>query len=61
MSQGENQGNLPAEETATEAPSQETFEEIDSLPIDSIGSYARLEESSDDETAENAGQPVSNG
>jgi hypothetical protein len=58
MSQEENIENVNAEET-TDQSGQENAQEIDNLPIESIGSYARLEELLDDDTAENTSNPVS--
>jgi hypothetical protein len=57
MNQEENTENLnsedAAEDAAENASNQTDALEIDNLPIESIGSYARLEELLDDETKEN--------
>lgn len=45
--------NLNTETTTTDSTQQENSQEIDNLPIESIGSYARLEELLTDEEAEN--------
>ena len=53
MSQEETRENLTNEETAQQTAEQTGIEEIDNLPIESIGSYARLEENlTDDEKGE---------
>ena len=73
MSHEETKENLTANESASDLPEENlnpeespTFssesvnsKEIDSLPIESIGSYARLEELLTDEEAENTGNPTS--
>jgi hypothetical protein len=73
MSQEETKENLTANESASDLPEENldteesptvlsepvNSEEIDNLPIESIGSYARLEELLTDEEAENACNPTS--
>ena len=51
--------NLNAEELPTWLTEPANSEEIDNLPIESIGSYARLEELLTDEEAENTSNPTS--
>ena len=51
--------NLNAEELPTGLTELANSEEIDNLPIESIGSYARLEELLTDEEAENTSNPTS--
>ena len=52
-------GNLNAEKLPTGLTEPANSEEIDNLPIESIGSYARLEELLTDEEAENTSNPTS--
>jgi hypothetical protein len=59
MSQEENTENLNSEEPSEDAADRSKTQEIDNLPIESIGSYARLEELLDDETAGNTSNPTS--
>lgn len=59
----ENVTNSPAEnsnpaEVATEITELENSQEIDNLPIESIGSYARLEELLTDEEKEKTTNPT---
>lgn len=55
----ERASKLPGESLDTEKlPNDSNPEEIDNLPIESIGSYARLEESMTDETADDTGSPT---
>jgi hypothetical protein len=58
MSQEENTENLNQEETPDESSQTINPEEIDNLPIESIGSYARLEELLTDEEKENTTNPT---
>ncbi len=51
--------NLNTEKNASDSLPQINDREIDSLPIESIGSYARLEELLTDEESENTGNPAS--
>ena len=51
--------NLNSEESSTVSSETANSEEIDNLPIESIGSYARLEELLTDEEAENTSNPTS--
>ena len=51
--------NLNSEELPTGLTELTNSEEIDNLPIESIGSYARLEELLTDEEAENTSNPTS--
>ena len=50
--------HLNPEEAAVKAAEQTSSPEIDNLPIDSIGSYARLEELLTDEESENTSNPT---
>jgi hypothetical protein len=73
MSREETRDNLTAKESASDLPEENlkpeesptvssepvNSEEIDNLPIESIGSYAGLEELLTDEKAENTGNPTS--
>lgn len=73
MSQEETKENLTANESTSDLPEENlnseelptgltepaNSEEIDNLPIESIGSYARLEELLTDEEAENTSNPTS--
>ncbi len=59
----ENVTNSPEEtsnpaEAAIDAGEQADLQEIDNLPIESIGSYARLEELLTDEEKENTSNPT---
>jgi hypothetical protein len=59
----ENVTNSPEEtsnpaEAAIDAAEQADSQEIDNLPIESIGSYARLEELLTDEEKENTSNPT---
>ncbi len=45
-------------EAATDAAEQSNLQEIDNLPIESIGSYARLEELLTDEEKEKTTNPT---
>jgi hypothetical protein len=47
-----------AENTATYASAQDDSREIDNFPVESIGSYARLDELLTDEEAENTNNPT---
>ncbi len=47
--------NLKPEEVTADSSTQENPQEIENLPIESIGSYARLEELLTDEEKENTG------
>jgi hypothetical protein len=58
MSQEENTKNLNQEESSPESTQTAAPEEIDNLPIESIGSYARLEELLTDEEKENTTNPT---
>ena len=51
--------NLNTEESPIDASEPVNSEEIDNLPIESIGSYARLEELLTDEEAGNTSNPTS--
>lgn len=55
---GENEENLSAEEAAINAEHQTDSPEIDNLPIESIGSYARIEELMNDEEAGETSNPT---
>ena len=46
------------ENTAANAPAEDDSPEIDNLPIESIGSYARLDDLLTDEKAENTNNPI---
>lgn len=46
-------------EETTSAAENADAQEIDNLPIESIGSYARIEELLDDETADETSRPPS--
>jgi hypothetical protein len=50
--------NLGSEETTDESSQSVDPSEIDNLPIESIGSYARLEELLTDEEKENTTNPT---
>lgn len=50
--------NLNTGEAIEDASRQEDSQEIDNLPIESIGSYARLEELLTDEEKENTTNPT---
>jgi len=50
--------HLNPEEAAVNAAEQTNSPEIENLPIDSIGSYARLEELLTDEESENTSNPT---
>jgi hypothetical protein len=59
MSQEETKENLNAENVETglaDAVAEE--QEVERLPVESIGSYARLEELTKDEEAENTSNPT---
>ena len=49
----------PNQNAAADSPEQTSPEEIDNLPVESIGSYARLDELLTDEEAENTNDPTS--
>lgn len=49
---------LNPEELAANVAEQADSQEIDNLPIESIGSYAKLEELLTDEESENASNPT---
>ncbi len=57
MSQEETGENLNQEET-TDASEPTSLDEIDNLPIESIGSYARLEELLTDEEEKKTTNPT---
>jgi hypothetical protein len=48
-----------SDQNAPDSSEQTNLEEIDNLPVESIGSYARLDELLTDEEAENANDPTS--
>lgn len=50
--------NLNSEEIVQDSTAPENLEEIDNLPIESIGSYARLEELLTDEEKESTSNPT---
>ena len=63
LSQSENVTNSPGEtsnpaEAATNVVEQADSQEIDNLPVESIGSYARLEELLTDEEKEKTTNPT---
>jgi len=49
--------NLKPEEVTTNSSTPENSQEIENLPIESIGSYARLEELLTDEEKDNTSNP----
>ncbi len=53
--------SLNPAEIINDSTQQENSHDIDNLPIESIGSYARLEELLTDEGRENTSNPVSQG
>jgi hypothetical protein len=53
------EGNLDTESTDADSTEQSNHQEIDNLPIESIGSYARLEELLTDEESEKTTNPTS--
>ena len=55
---GAGEENLNSEELAMNVTEQADAREIDNLPIESIGSYAKLEELLTDEEKENASNPT---
>lgn len=55
---GANEENLNPEELAVDLAEQTDSQEIDNLPIESIGSYARLEELPTDEESSDTGNPT---
>jgi len=55
---GGDEEHLNPEEAAANAAEQTDSPEIDNLPIESIGSYARIEELPTDEESENTGSPT---
>jgi len=50
--------NLKPEEVTTDSSAREDSQEIENLPIESIGSHARLEELLTDEEKENTSNPT---
>lgn len=50
--------DLKPEAVTTDSSAPENLQEIENLPIESIGSYARLEELLTDEEKENTGNPT---
>ena len=55
---GAGEENLNPEELAMNVTEQADAQEIDNLPIESIGSYAKLEELLTDEEKENTSNPT---
>ncbi len=55
---GAREENLNPEELAMNVTEQAESQEIDNLPIESIGSYAKLEELLTDEESGNASNPT---
>ncbi len=55
---GAREENLNPEELAMNVTKQADAQEIDNLPIESIGSYAKLEELLTDEEKENTSNPT---
>lgn len=51
--------SINVDESSNDSSEPVNSEEIDNLPIESIGSYARLEELLTDEEAEKTGNPTS--
>jgi hypothetical protein len=58
MSQEESVENLNQEEIEENSPEPTNLEEVDNLPLASIGSYARLEELLTDEEKEETNNPM---
>lgn len=55
---GAREENLNPEELAMNVDEQADSQKIDNLPIESIGSYGKLEELMNDEEKENASNPT---
>ncbi len=60
MSQEETKENLNPEEIVTDLSEQQNTQQIDNLPIEAIGSYARVEESLIDEESDDTSNSTSN-
>lgn len=58
MSQEETVENMNPVEIAADLTEPDDAQEIDNLPIESIGSYARIEELLTDEESENTSNPT---